>query len=86
MSWSASGLVSENTYYQDNFSGLNSPEHMEQFEAGVRAALAIVQSGAVGDTTAEYKVVLSGHGNAEHLPVPGWADDFVNIQVIQKNN
>lgn len=53
----------------------------QQFEMAKVLALSLMLSGAVGD--APFKVVLSGHSNPEHKPLPGWANDCVTISVTQ---
>lgn len=56
----------------------------DQFEAGSKAALALVASGAVGNPEVEYTFTISGHANPEHKPLVGWSNDFVSVNVYQK--
>ena len=56
--------------------------HEEQFAAAKEAAKALIASGAVGpDDGRVFIVNLNGHGNTDHQPVPGWANDMVSVSV-----
>lgn len=87
MSWSATYTVdpsaSEDIVVPLNRSNVESIEHQEQHDAALLAAIQALTSGAVGRPDKKYNVNISGHGNPEHEPTPGWANDFISIQVTQ---
>lgn len=86
MSWSASfDIVPGVGYENEQTSGLNTPEHNLQYEAARNAVAAITGTGALGGPTYRYRVILSGHGNPDNKPTPGWANDFVSIQIVQQH-
>jgi hypothetical protein len=60
------------------------PPHRDQAEEAVRSVFQLAASGVVGDPNGKYKVTLSGHGNPDHKPAPGWGNDFVTISVYQQ--
>lgn len=56
--------------------------HEEQLAAAKEAAKALIASGVVGpDDGRVFIVDLHGHGNTDHQPVPGWANDAVSVNV-----
>lgn len=56
--------------------------HEEQLAAAKEAAKALIASGAVGpDDGRVFLVSLHGHGNMDHQPVPGWANDDITVNV-----
>ena len=56
--------------------------HEEQLAAAKAAAKSLIASGAVGpDDGRMFIVDLHGHGNTDHQPVPGWANDAVTVSV-----
>lgn len=86
MSWSA-------TYNIDNNEVVVAPllanitevtQHKEQFDEASKVVEAIIASGAVGSPEGQYRVSLSGHGNPDHEPTSGWANDFVSINIYQE--
>jgi hypothetical protein len=57
----------------------------EAFDAAMAAAALIIDSGAVGDTSKDFTVSLSGHSNPKHNPGPGGVSkDFISININQK--
>lgn len=56
----------------------------EQFDAAKAAALALIDSGALGDP-AEHRfgVTLAGHGNPGHVPAVGYVTDSTSISATQ---
>jgi hypothetical protein len=61
-----------------------SEEHQEQFAVARAAASRLIDSGLVGDPAKFlFNVTLSGHGNPNHEPTPGWANDCIAINVSQ---
>lgn len=94
MSWGAISVTSVeaaevetalNTAAETYKSGLSAndyeldPAAVEAITAAVASAKAVVDSGIVGTT--KVNVSLSGHANPGHVPVKGWANDFVQIVV-----
>lgn len=60
------------------------PEHLEQYREAIASAFGVLVSGVVGDPrTHAYVVRMSGHGNPDHEPAEGWANDFVSIVISQ---
>jgi hypothetical protein len=58
------------------------PEMQEQLDAAKAVALALLESGAVGnDPDATYTVALSGHANPDHGKRDGWSNESVYIAV-----
>lgn len=56
----------------------------EAFDEARLAASAIAHSGIVGDPDkVRFNVWLSGHANPNHEVTPGWANDFIAINVSQ---
>ena len=58
-------------------------EALSQMEQATYAAVAILQSGALG--AGPYLVQLSGHANPGHEQRPGWSQDSIRINVEQVN-
>lgn len=57
----------------------------DQFDQARGLALVLIDSGVVGEgEDLRFVVSMSGHGNPEHKPTPGWANDFVSVSVTQK--
>lgn len=64
--------------------GLNADSGVKDgFTAAVKAAEAIIASGAVGPADAGLTVYVGGHANPDHLPQTGFGNDFVTITVTQ---
>lgn len=62
---------------------------LEEREAAIDAALDAVEdvlvSGALGDMEEhEWQIGLSGHCNPMNSPVEGYANDCINISIVQK--
>jgi hypothetical protein len=56
--------------------------HEAQLAAAKEAAKLLIASGAVGpDDGRVFIVDLHGHGNIDHQPAPGWANDAVSVHV-----
>jgi hypothetical protein len=55
-------------------------EVQHQVEAAMKAAVAIVQSGTVGNGLVAAN--LNGHANPGHTPRPGYSHDGVNVNVV----
>lgn len=83
MSWMASYDVTDRNMEQTSLAASETPEHEEQQTAALKAVIGLIESGAVGDPTGSYKVVISGHGNPGHEPADGWGNDFISINVSQ---
>jgi hypothetical protein len=60
-----------------------SAAEQQAFEAAVAAAESIIASGVVGPADAGLTVQFAGHANADHLPNPPNANDYVTITVTQ---
>jgi len=54
-------------------------EMMAQAEQAIYAAVAIIESGCLGD--GPFLVYLSGHANPSHQPRDGWANDGLTITI-----
>lgn len=67
-----------------NRSGVNTDEHELQYEVALMAVSGILNTGALGGPTHRYNVNITGHGNPGNVPAPGWANDFLNIQITQE--
>lgn len=89
MSWSLSVSNKSADELEEALEGASSTsreqsqESSEQVTAAIDAAIAIVESGAVGDKDKKFTVSLSGHSNAGHEPAAGMANDVINISVSQ---
>lgn len=87
MSWSARfvkrpGATAEQTEFEvSNVDEV--PEHVEQYREAITAAFGVLLSGVVGSTDKSYLIVLSGHGNENHEPADGWANDQLTISISQ---
>jgi hypothetical protein len=85
MSWSehfpnhdANEEFSPSTHTESN------PWHLEQFQAARWAADDLIDSGVVGDADKFlFSVSLSGHGNENHEPAEGWANDAITVSIYQ---
>lgn len=63
-----------------------SDDTQEALAAACGTAVALVDSGAVGDPEHfDFTVTLSGHANDGHEPREGWANDCATISVYQAN-
>jgi hypothetical protein len=88
MSWSITGYCSIASAKEDipklrDAAVSQNPDCGDQFEAAAAAAVAIVESGAVGGGEKTFSVTLSGHSNPDHEPHSGWSPDGVNVSVAQ---
>lgn len=84
MSWSATFRVTpEEGLVQESKSNTELPQHRDQFQEAVLAAAELLTSNVVGDADKSYRITFSGHGNPNHEPAPGWANDFVSITIAQ---
>jgi hypothetical protein len=84
MSWGAAYTVDNDNIVNIRLSNVTEvPEHEEQYNKAAELAYELITSGAVGDPKGRYGVNLSGHGNPNHEPKSGWANDFISIQVAQ---
>ena len=88
MSWSASfTLRAGDTEPREDdleLSNVNEvDEHLEQFREALAAAFGILLSGVVGNRDKDYRVVMTGHGNPDHEPAEGWANDGLNLSIFQ---
>lgn len=59
--------------------GDSGEEMMAQAEQSTYAAVAIIESGCLGD--GPFLVSLSGHANPGHEPRDGWVNDVVSISI-----
>lgn len=60
---------------------LQPPAPLDQLEAALIAARSIAASGAVGK--APFTYTLNGHGNFNHEPQNGYANDSITVTVTQ---
>lgn len=68
---------------QDGFSQPVPDETLEAIDAAGVAARSIVGSLTVADKYKNVNVVLAGHTNPGHQPVPGMANDQITVSVYQ---
>ena len=63
--------------------GLEQPEHRAQLEAAKQAVRQLIFAGACGpaDDGRIFIVSMNGHANPGYQPVPGWANEMVNVSV-----
>lgn len=59
------------------------PEAVEQIDAAVATAKAIVAGGTIGGEGKLFFVSLSGHANPGHEPRSGWSNDCITVSVSQ---
>lgn len=59
-------------------------EVIDQVQAARDAAAALIASKAAGDEHRDFSVHLHGHANPSHAPTPGWANDCIGVNVVQK--
>ena len=96
MSWSVSFDVSEKDITDDSEENVEKfianadangmlDEAKEQFIHALAGAIAMIETGAVGNPYGDYYVTISGHANPKHEPASGWANDSVMIIVAQKS-
>jgi hypothetical protein len=89
MSWSVSGEIqaSDTTALmemRDQAVAQNSTCG-DQFDAAAKTALTLMKSNAIGGADKSFSVTLGGHANPDHEPVPGWANDFIVVSIVQKS-
>ncbi len=84
MSWSASARVVNNDFVDLQTNGVDKPEHQDQYESALGAVILLLSTGVVGSEGKTFKVSVSGHGNPNHEPASGWANDFVSINIYQE--
>lgn len=82
MSWTASLTYEDGNLVASTSSNVNGTETNEQYEAALGAVDALINTGAVGHHK-KFAVHLSGHGNENHEPAPGWANDSISISITQ---
>lgn len=58
------------------------PARDDQVTAAKAAAVALIDSGAVG-TGEAFTISLSGHANTDHKPQAGYSNDFVSVSIGQ---
>lgn len=85
MSWSASfdyinGDVVDETVTESNVA---LDYHTDQYEEGLNAAWTIIKTGVLGDPNGHYRITFSGHGNPGHVPLAGWSNDSITINIYQ---
>ncbi len=63
--------------------GNATPEHRAQMEAAKQAAKQLIFVNALGpsDDGRVFIVSMNGHANPGYQPVPGWANEMVNVSV-----
>lgn len=83
MSWSAQAEFSNGNFQVGDSTNTTSDEHNEQWHVALDLAERAIASGVVGDPKGTYKVSMNGHGNPDHKPAEGWANDFVSINIYQ---
>ena len=84
MSWSATFRVTpEEGLVEESTSNVDLSHHQDQLGQAVLAAAGLLTSNVVGGADKSYRITLSGHGNPNHEPAPGWANDFVSITIAQ---
>lgn len=82
MSWSV-----EYTTFNEaeiRFIGDDTEEANAAMKSAVEAVGAMIDAGAFGDKNVKkFAVRISGHTNPGNEPVPGFSNDYVNINVFQ---
>lgn len=86
MSWSASFTVEGGEVLKESIfqSGCDIDDPTEAVSAALWATFNILSSGAVGSEEKTYSVTLGGHENIDHEPTAGWANDSIQVSVVQK--
>lgn len=59
------------------------PECGDQFAAARDAAITILLGQSVGGYDKTFAITMTGHVNPDHAPREGWANDFVNVAILQ---
>ena len=59
------------------------PEGGDQFDAVAAAVEAIIASGSLGGAEKTFAVNMHGHGNPNHEPREGWANDCAGLSIAQ---
>jgi hypothetical protein len=89
MSWNKSypskAAFDANESSSGSFGDDDKPHMADQIELARNVASQVIESGVVGDDTKDFTINLSGHGNPDHAPASGWANDTVTISVTQKS-
>lgn len=88
MSWSVSGQTdaanaSEFLALKREEAMQQNPDGGDQFDAAKDACLALISGGTVGGADKKFSVVMAGHGNPNHEPRSGWANDCITVSVSQ---
>lgn len=66
------------------FVGEDTEENNAAMQATVDAVGSIIASGALGDPSKKrFAVRVGGHNNPGNEPVPGYSNDYVNINIFQ---
>lgn len=89
MSWSASGTTSvanATAAISDLVENPSSttPEQVAQVAAAKAAAISIVQSGCIVNSSGSVAVCILGHANPGHTEQPGYAYDTVTVTITQQ--
>jgi hypothetical protein len=94
MSWSGSGVVPagfDKKATADLIEGIavvGNEDHAKERDAAAKAAkqaaIAILESGALGDNSSSFAVSLSGHANKNHVPEGNWSQDSISINLYRK--
>lgn len=84
MSWSV-----EYTTFNEaeiRFIGDDTDEAHAAMKSAVDAVSEILASGALGDPEVKrFAVSISGHSNVGNTPVPGFSNDYMNVNIFQMN-
>lgn len=88
MSWSVSGTIGPDkvaNYRNEVLQQENGEkESKKALDSAKKIVEDIVSSGIVGDPKGEYTVQMNGHSNDKNRAKSGWSNDYINIQVTQK--
>ena len=87
MSFSANGTVVngdiETLSYSPPYE--NMPEYQrDMLEEAMGVIASLLASGVVGTEDKFYRWSVNGHGNINHEPASGWANDSLSISVTQQ--
>lgn len=91
MSWSASVLEAKpvpeiyDAIEDLEPQGQDTPEANEALEAAKTAAVALIDSGALG-ADCKFRVSFAGHANKDHKPTSKYVNDTVSVSVYQANS
>lgn len=61
------------------------PAGADQADEAIAVAKLIVESGVVGGPGTKVAASLSGHGNPDHQPAAGMANDTISVSVYQSS-